>query len=116
VSEVSYFCYVHNWSSPQYKCPSCHKIDTFTSTTGTGPIVTVTLPDASHRIVIDRSEYDRLKAENAELWGVIEFYADKDGEHWAACQPQDTKDTCCHMVCENSGGEKARAILEMFKK
>lgn len=66
--------------------------------------------------VIEYSEIDRLKSEVAAYREVVEFYADKDGEHWAACQPQDTKDTCCHMVCENSGGEKARDVLLRWKK
>jgi hypothetical protein len=44
----------------------------------------------------------------------LQFYADPNGECWAACRPQDTAETCCHMIGENSGGEKAREVLKKF--
>jgi len=28
---MSYFCYVHNWTSPNYSCPECHKTETYVS-------------------------------------------------------------------------------------
>jgi len=46
-----------------------------------------------------------------ELKGALEFYKDDKGEHWAACRPEDTGSTCCHMIAENSGGETATKAL-----
>lgn len=57
-----------------------------------------------------------LKAENAKLRDCVIFYADEDGQVWAACQDTDTKDTCCHMVGELSGGKSARQVLKELEK
>lgn len=46
----------------------------------------------------------------------VEFYADKDGESWVACQPEDTKDTCCHIISEISGGDNARTCLTEVRR
>ena len=55
---------------------------------------------------------EKLQAENAKLRDCVIFYADEDGQVWAACQDTDTKDTCCHMVGELSGGKRARQVLK----
>lgn len=46
----------------------------------------------------------------------LEFYADTEGGAWAACQENDTAETCCHMVAELSGGERAREALSRNKE
>lgn len=33
---MSYFCYTHNWTSPIYSCPACHK-ESFTVSDNSGP-------------------------------------------------------------------------------
>lgn len=58
---------------------------------------------------------EKLQAENAKLIECVKFYADKEGQAWAACQGTDTKDTCCHMVAESSGGKRARQVLKELK-
>lgn len=55
--------------------------------------------------LVEKSAYDELKA-------ALEFYADKDGENWVACRPDDTQYTCCHMIGEPSGGSVAREVLK----
>lgn len=47
---------------------------------------------------------------------VIQFYGNEKGDHWAACRDEDTAETCCHMIAEISGGEKARAFLTQNDK
>lgn len=54
---------------------------------------------------------DDLKERITRLEEALRFYANEKGEHWAACRPEDTKDTCCHMIAEIKGGERARAAL-----
>ena len=46
----------------------------------------------------------------SKLQDVLEFYA--NDENWAACQPEDTKDTCTHFIGELSGGDRAKQILK----
>lgn len=46
-----------------------------------------------------------------KLEEALRFYADYEGDRWAACQPDDTAETCCHMVAEASGGDVARTAL-----
>lgn len=65
----------------------------------------------------------KLEQENAQLKAqlkiavdALEFYADKKGQNWGACMPNDTYKTCCHMVSEISGGESARKALEEIEK
>jgi hypothetical protein len=64
----------------------------------------------------ERSEIERLERKCAGLLEALKFYADKDGEAWAACRPEDTADTCCHMIAEDSGGERARAAIAAFEE
>lgn len=52
-----YYCYVHNWSSPSYSCPSCHKLDYSSSNSATMPIPLVKLEGA-----ISFKENEREKA------------------------------------------------------
>jgi len=63
-----------------------------------------------------KAENERLELENAKLRDCVIFYADEDGQVWAACQDTDTKDTCCHMVGELSGGKSARQVLKELEK
>ena len=44
----------------------------------------------------------------------LEFYADED-DVWGACQPEDTFETCCHIVAETRGGDRAREALAALK-
>lgn len=60
-------------------------------------------------------EIEALRKQRDEAIKIVEFYADEEGEHWAACRDDDTYETCCHITSENSGGKRAREFLGKLK-
>lgn len=58
-----------------------------------------------------RAKLEQAEADNAAMVPALEFYADEKGKHWGACRPDDTAETCCHMLAEEIGGTLARQIL-----
>lgn len=58
---------------------------------------------------------NELKSKLAEVEKALEFYADASGDNWAACRPDDTHETCCHMIGEVSGGKTAREALKKIR-
>lgn len=67
-----------------------------------------------HQCSIERKckQYNDFKKEAVE---VIEFYGDVKGENWGACRGDDTHETCCHMISEISGGDKARQFIAKYR-
>jgi len=99
---MSYFCYDHNWTSPNYSCPSCLKL------------LVVEAP-LDTRTVINKNEIDLVKQERDEYREALSFYSDKFnwGNGCAAIDPSDTW-TCDLNVLR--GGALAREVLKKWKK
>lgn len=66
---MSFYCFNHQWSSPLYSCPECHKIITSTS-------------DQTFSVLSPQTELEQLRAELAasqeretRLRGALKFYS-----------------------------------------
>lgn len=73
---MSYFCYVHNWTSPAYSCPECNKQGT-TASGNAFMFAQVPQTDREYHgpsgaMIIEENK--RLKAELAEALDTIERY------------------------------------------
>ena len=61
-----YYCYAHNWSSPNYSCPSCSREQVvYTSATGATLHGVIGMKEDEYKLLL--SKIEKLEAENEKL-------------------------------------------------